>query len=70
MTSTGTRGNCSSSHSSACFAGRIAFTNGRKRFREEVGFLRAVNYAYLPAGNDIRETHDTRGMVSSGRSGL
>lgn len=44
--------------------------NGRKRFRDDVGFLRAVSYAYLPAGNGVRDTYDTRGMVSSGRTGL
>lgn len=38
--------------------------------RDDVGFLRAVSYTYSPAGKGVRETHDTRGMVNSGRSGL
>lgn len=38
--------------------------------RDDVGFLKAVSYAYSPARNGVQETDDTRGMVSSGRSSL
>lgn len=38
--------------------------------RYDVGFPRAVSYAYSAALNGARETHNTRGLVKSGRSGL